>query len=43
MQDIDTFSDQDIHKLIDGYHHPDKSGKHTPFWAAVIYTLNQIV
>jgi uncharacterized protein (TIGR02646 family) len=43
MQDIDTFSDQDIQKLIDGYHHPDKSGKHTPFWAAVIYTLNQII
>jgi uncharacterized protein (TIGR02646 family) len=43
MQDIETLADEDIQKLIDGYHRPDKSGKHTPFWAAVIYTLNQLI
>ncbi len=43
VQDIETLSDEDIKSLIDAYHRPDKSGKHTPFWTAVIYTLNQLI
>jgi uncharacterized protein (TIGR02646 family) len=43
MQGIEIFSGDDIQKLIDGYDRPDKSGKHTPFCAAVIYILQQIV
>jgi uncharacterized protein (TIGR02646 family) len=42
MQGIETLPDEDIQKLIDGYYRPDKSGKHTQFWAAVIYTLQSI-
>ncbi len=43
LQDIDTFTDEDIQKLIDGYDHPDNSGKHIPFCNAVIYMLRQII
>jgi uncharacterized protein (TIGR02646 family) len=43
MQGIEALPDEDIQKLIDGYNRPDNSGKYTPFWAAVIYTLKQIV
>ena len=43
MQGIETLTDEDIQKLIDAYHRSDKLGKPTPFWAAVIYTLNQLI
>jgi uncharacterized protein (TIGR02646 family) len=43
MQGIEILPDEDIQKLIDGYHRLDNSGKHTPFWAAVIYSLQQMV
>jgi hypothetical protein len=43
MQDIETLPAQDIKKLIDGYNRPDNSGKYTPFWAAIIYTLQKMV
>jgi uncharacterized protein (TIGR02646 family) len=43
MQDIETLSNKDIQKLIDGYDRPDNSGKHIPFWAAVIHTLQQMI
>jgi hypothetical protein len=35
--------DGDIQKLIEGYSCPDNLGRYTPFWAAVIYTLQSIV
>jgi uncharacterized protein (TIGR02646 family) len=43
MQGIEILPTEDIQKLIDGYHRLDNSGKHTPFWAAVIYSLQQMV
>jgi uncharacterized protein (TIGR02646 family) len=43
MQGIETLPDGDIQKLIEGYSCPDNLGKYTPFWAAVIYTLQSIV
>jgi uncharacterized protein (TIGR02646 family) len=43
MQDIETLPTQDIQKLIDGYDLPDSSGKYTPFWAAIVYTLQKMV
>jgi hypothetical protein len=43
MQDIETLADEDIQKLINGYDRPDRSGKHTPFCAAIIYTLRQMI
>jgi uncharacterized protein (TIGR02646 family) len=43
MQDIETLPAQDIQKLIDGYDRLDNSGKHTPFWAAIMYTLQKMV
>jgi hypothetical protein len=43
MQGIEILSGNDIKKLIDGYNRPDKSGKHIPFCAAVIYILQQMI
>jgi hypothetical protein len=43
MEDIETFSEQDIKQLIDGYDRPDNSGQHTPFCAVIIYTLRKMV
>ena len=41
LQDIDTFSDDELRKLMSSYDQPDATGKLEEFCNVIIYTLSQ--
>jgi len=43
LQDIDSFSNEDLVKLMTSYDRPDGTGKLQEFCSAIVYTLNQYI
>ena len=43
LQDIETFTPDELKSLIDSYDRLDSSGQYTPFCAVIIYTLKQFI
>jgi hypothetical protein len=41
LQDIDSFSNEDLIKLMTSYDRPDSTGKLQGFCSAIVYTLKQ--
>jgi uncharacterized protein (TIGR02646 family) len=41
LQDIETFSEDELTQLMQAYNHPDSDGNYVPFCGAVIYILEQ--
>jgi uncharacterized protein (TIGR02646 family) len=41
LQDVETFSDDELTQLIEAYKNLDSDGNHVPFCGAVIYILEQ--
>ena len=41
LQDIDSFSNEDLRKFMTSYNRPDNTGKLEQFCSAIVYTLSQ--